>query len=163
MAAQEASQRFLGNVDEAAIEQLENIGKGRPVIAILGHEKMCRFVQHQKPIKKSPLDGDTVVCYIGEASDARVIEAADKGEFGRYAATSDEDVAQHRRRRVVLHQPVPAWKRGEQIVIKTTDGRAKIGERVTKSLRDRDRFVQAAPRGVTERRQGAALSWNAGR
>src|ERR1700726_4247974 len=106
VASQKASNCFLGDAYKAAVEELQDIGEGRAMTAILWHDQMSRFVQHQKVVKVALLDGDAMVGDIGKAADPGVVETGDQGEFGRRAVAGGEDVAQHLRRGVVVDEAV---------------------------------------------------------
>src|SRR6185312_8480908 len=58
VAGEEAADGLLGNADKAAVEQLQDIGEGRSVAAVLRHDEMRRFVQHQEAVEIALLDGD---------------------------------------------------------------------------------------------------------
>src|SRR5690348_226901 len=115
VAGEKAAYGLLGDTDEAAIEQLQNVGEGRPVAAVLRHDQMRRFVQHQEAVEIALLDGDPMVGDVGEAADSGIVEAGNERELRRHAAAGDEDIAQHLGCRVVVDEPMPGGKRGEEI------------------------------------------------
>ena len=78
MALQELADWALGNSDEEAVEDLQDIGEPRAVALICWHEKVRRFVENEEAVKAAILDEDAVAGDIGEAANLRVVEAGDE-------------------------------------------------------------------------------------
>ncbi len=78
MALQELADRALGNSDEEAVEDLQDIGEPRAVALICWHEKVRRFVENEEAVKATVLNKNAVASDIGQAADLRVVETGDE-------------------------------------------------------------------------------------